>query len=527
MQMLRLKRFVPFLYLPFLLLTMMGCQLFSPAQTMTVLAGSELKDIEPLLDDIEQATGVRLAFEYIGTLDGAEALLSGQNVNYDLAWFSHGRYLSLLEQERGLIVTQEKTMLSPVVLGVKESKARQFGWLDNPQVTWQDIADKAAADDLRYAMTNPAASNSGFTALVGVAAALSGARDALEVGDINAAAMQDFFRGQKLTAGSSGWLAESYVASQDNLDGMINYESVLLGLNESGELREKLTLIYPQEGIITADYPLMLLNSAKRAEYDTLITYLRSPEFQKKLMTTTLRRPVIPGVPLDPRIPDPLLVELPFPNTVEVLNSLIFAYLDEQRVPAHAYFVLDVSGSMRGEGLADLKTAVNNLTGLDTSLTGQFSRFRAREQITMLTFNDFVNPGNDFTIDDTNPQGEDMTQIRGFVDDLEAQGGTAVYDALQEAYRQALAAQAADPDRYYTIVLMSDGENTDGMNAHDFADFYRHLPPEAHNIRTFTVLFGNADEAAMQEIADITGGRMFDGTQDALSLIFKQIRGYQ
>lgn len=69
---------------------------------------------------------------------------------------------------------------------------------------------------------------------------------------------------------------------------------------------------------------------------------------------------------------------------------------------------------MRGEGLADLKTAVNNLTGLDTSLTGQFSRFRAREQITILTFNDFVNPGNDFTIDDTNPQGKDMTQIRGF-----------------------------------------------------------------------------------------------------------------
>ncbi len=197
MQMLRLKRFVPFLYLPLLLLTMMGCQLFSPAKTITVLAGSELKDIEPLLDDIEQATGVRLAFEYIGTLDGAEALLSGQNANYDLAWFSHGRYLSLLEQERGLIVTQEKTMLSPVVLGVKESKARQFGWLDNPQVTWQDIADKAAADDLRYAMTNPAASNSGFTALVGVAAALSGARDALEVGDINAVAMQDFFQGAK------------------------------------------------------------------------------------------------------------------------------------------------------------------------------------------------------------------------------------------------------------------------------------------------------------------------------------------
>lgn len=74
---------------------------------------------------------------------------------------------------------------------------------------------------------------------------------------------------------------------------------------------------------------------------------------------------------------------------------------------------------------------------------------------------------------------------------------------------------------------MSDGENTDGDNARNFAEFYRQLPPEAQTIRTFTVLFGDADEAAMQEIADITGGRMFDGTQDSLSLIFKQIRGYQ
>ena len=41
---------------------------------------------------------------------------------------------------------------------------------------------------------------------------------------------------------------------------MINYESVLLSLNASGKLHEPLDLIYPSEGIVTADYPLLLLN---------------------------------------------------------------------------------------------------------------------------------------------------------------------------------------------------------------------------------------------------------------------------
>lgn len=75
--------------------------------------------------------------------------------------------------------------------------------------------------------------------------------------------------------------------------------------------------------------------------------------------------------------------------------------------------------------------------------------------------------------------------------------------------------------------LMSDGENTDGLSAQDFERYYQGLPAQGQEIRTFTVLFGNVDEKAMTELADLTGGRMFDGTADSLSFIFKQIRGYQ
>ena len=111
-----------------------------------------------------------------------------------------------------------------------------------------------------------------------------------------------------LTAGSSGFLADSYVRDQGTVDGIVNYESILLSLNAGGKLQEPLVLVYPKEGIITADYPFMLLNAAKKDAYDKVVTYLRSPDVQKRIMTDTLRRPAVPGVPLAQEIP--ALIEL-------------------------------------------------------------------------------------------------------------------------------------------------------------------------------------------------------------------------
>lgn len=507
-----------------LLPTLAGCW-GGDKNTLTVLAGSELHDLEPLFARIERETGVTLKPKYVGTLDGAELLMAGEET--DLAWFSHAKYLTLLQGANARVVAQEKIMLSPVVMGVKASKAKAWGWLDNPEITWRDIVAKAGSGELRFAMSNPAASNSGFTALVGVASAIAGTGRALEVGDIDNDALRELFKGQALTAGSSGWLAESYVKSQADLDGMVNYESVLLGLNASGTLDEELTLIYPKEGIITADYPLMLINNEKREQYDKLVTYLRSPEFQTEMMKSTLRRPVIPQVKLSAQFPDQLLIELPFPNSAEVVDQLLVAYLDEQRIPAHAFFVLDVSGSMEGDRLDDLKAALIGLTGVDGSLTGQFARFRNREQLTMMPFSSMVHDVHDFSITETASDSQSMTAIRDYVEGLSIQGGTAIYSSLQEAYQLASQAKAANPDRYYSIVLMSDGESNEGIDDDDFARFYSELPTDARAIRTFTILFGDADERAMEELAALTNGRMFNARSESLAVIFKQIRGYQ
>jgi len=52
-------------------------------------------------------------------------------------------------------------MLSPVVIGVKHSVAQSLGWSGSTKVTWADIANAAKAGTFHFAMTNPAASNSG------------------------------------------------------------------------------------------------------------------------------------------------------------------------------------------------------------------------------------------------------------------------------------------------------------------------------------------------------------------------------
>lgn len=505
-----------------------GERSFSSGNQLTLLAGSELKDIKPLLPEIESCAGVRLNFDYIGTLNGAERLASG--AEYDLAWFSHAKYMTLLPGTKDRIVTQEKIMLSPVVMGVKQSLARRWGWAtaaSNQPVTWRDIANKSANGDLTFAMTNPTASNSGFTALVGVSAALSGNTTEFDASTLDKTAMQGFFKGRTLTAGSSGWLAEAFEREQDRVDGIINYESVLLQLNRSGRLQEPLTLIYPQEGIITADYPLMLLNAEQRPRYEQLVACLKTAEMQTKLMQQTSRRPAIPQVKPDQQFEQKLLIELPFPRSIDAIDAVLFAYLDQQQKPSHTLFVLDTSGSMRGSRLAELKQALVNLTGSDTSLTGQFARFRLREKVTLLPFSSQPEPSTTYLITDTTATSRDMRNLRQQVQQLSAQGGTAIYSSLEQAYQLLSAAYAIDSDRYYSIVLLTDGQNTQGATAAAFQQNFAQLPENIQHVKVFPILFGNSDQQAMQQLADLTGGRVFDSSQSSLAAIFKTIRGYQ
>lgn len=505
------------------LMALGGCGDADRGPPLTILAGSELKDLEPLRADMEAAAGTPIEFTYTGSLDAVERLDAGER--FDAVWLSHGKYLQQTPSLKPRIKAAERTMASPVILGVKRSKAEALGWIGHDP-TWGEIAQAAADGRLSYAMTSPAASNTGFTALVGVASALAGTGDALELEAIRADRLADLFKGQKFIAGSSGWLADAYVERQAQLDGLINYESVILQLNAAGQLREPLVPVYPKEGIVTADYPLMLLDEARRETYTRLVGWLRTPEVQTRLSRETTRRPVVPGARIDPAIPERVLVELPFPASRSLLDALIDAYQARLRRPASTYFVVDTSGSMEGEGMTQLKASLAGLAGGDASLTGRFARFQAREQIHILPFSD--TPGAPLVVrmpDDTGAGAEPLERIRQFAEAMQPGGGTAIFASVRAAYQGALEARRSAPERQYGIVVMSDGVNRNGMTEEAFRSWYASLPPEDQGIPVFALLFGEADPAQLETIARLTGGRVFDGRNN-LRQAFKTIRGY-
>jgi Ca-activated chloride channel family protein len=81
--------------------------------------------------------------------------------------------------------------------------------------------------------------------------------------------------------------------------------------------------------------------------------------------------------------------------------------------------------------------------------------------------------------------------------------------------------------RYYTVVLMTDGQNNRGLTHSEFNDWYHAQGENVRGIPVFSILFGEGNAVELQELADLTGGKLFDSRSTALAAVFKEIRGYQ
>ncbi|MBK6999362.1 MAG: VWA domain-containing protein [Rhodoferax sp.] len=524
----------------------------SAQDVFTVLATSDLKDVQALEPMVEKATGVKLRFSFGGTMESTEAVLTGQSKT-DAAWFANARYLLSDPQGQTRVKLQEKIMLSPLVVGVSESHARTLGW-DQPetarQITWKVIAKAAQDGKLKYALSNPATSNQGFMALMGVVASAAQKSEALTAADVDRSAISGFIKGYKLVGDNSSYLSEKFIEQQNTrVNAFINYESWLLSLNQSGKLKEKLTLIYPHEGIATADYPLMLLNDAKREAYQKVVAYLKGEAAQTWLAKTTLRRPINTQVAQAQAalFPQGMLVELPFSTNRELADGLIGAYLNEFRTPIASTFVLDVSGSMNGNGRRQqLVEALQYIAGDDASLTGRIARLTNREKVWMLPFSDqafpptfFQLPGGEKSGDkpgagkglalqaDSQAKQEVLGQVRNFAEKLQMTGGTALYDAVLRALTNMNDERQKNPGYQYSVVAFTDGENNKGLSLAEFKAAYARLPEDVRAIPVFMVLFGEANEAALKDLVATTGGRVFDARKSSLYSVFKDIRAYQ
>jgi len=163
----------------------------------------------------------------------------------------------------------------------------------------------------------------------------------------------------------------------------------------------------------------------------------------------------------------------------------------DTEAPLSVVLVLDVSGSMTGQPLADARQAAARF--LDRLATG--------DRAALIAFSDSVNPEPQ-QLDARREMAftSDLSPMYDLIESLEAQGGTHLYNAMTKAVRLA----AGLPPGHRAILLLSDGRNEPAVVGDP--DEAIQLA-EAANVPVFVIGLGNGiDEPYLRRLANETGG---------------------
>ncbi|MCF4165318.1 VWA domain-containing protein [Zavarzinia compransoris] len=498
-----------------------------PAFDFEIVAGSENKILEPMVQEFCADQGVNCHISYLGSLDIGLSLRQGQEATVDAVWPAFSIWIDLFDSARR--VTHAKSISqNPVVLGIRKSKAEALGWTGKP-VSTADILAAVDARDLRFLMTSATQSNSGASAYLAMLAAARG-KPVLEAEDLDDPATLDqvtrLLRGVERSSGSSGWLGELYVESAKNgivYDAMWNYEAVLKEVNDTlrGRGEEPLWAVYPTDGVAIADSPLGFLERGRGREVEAffiaLQDYLLSAETQARIAVTGRRialgradqAPAEPDWNFDP---SRLVTAAQMPEAPVIYKALTL-YQEALRRPSLTALCLDFSGSMEGEGESALRHAVSFLFSPERA-SEVLVQWSSKDRIFVMPFSGQVTDiwiGTGGTDDQAKLLDEVMRQPVG--------GGTDMYACAQMAFTQMAPLIAAD-DYLPAIVIM-----TDGQSSGDPVQFLASRSDAEKRIPIFGITFGNADRQQLEVLAGATGARVFDGTKD-LTGAFRSARGY-
>lgn len=164
-----------------------------------------------------------------------------------------------------------------------------------------------------------------------------------------------------------------------------------------------------------------------------------------------------------------------------------------------AVFVADVSGSMDGEPLNNLKKSLLNgaqYIGNDCS-------------IGLVTFSNDVNVNLPIAKFDINHR----SFFAGAVEDMQALGGTAMYDGIIVGAKMLMDAKANNPNAKIMLFVLSDGEPNRGHNLNDVKDILAAL-----KIPVYTIGY-NADIQALQTLSSINEAASINA--DSEDVIYK------
>lgn len=508
-----------------------------PRVALHIVSGSENKSLEPLIKDWARDNKADVDITYLGSVDISRELSKGTETEFDAVWPANSLWIELGDTQK--VVKHDASVLrSPVVLGLRKSIAEDLGWVGRTDITIQDIHEAAQTGKFRLSMTSATQSNSGASAFFGFLYALADNPDVLTMDTLADEGLLDGVRDLLAqvdrSSGSSGWLAEALVDNYDSFDAMFNYEALVIEANQKlvSANQEPLYTIYPANGLSVADSPLGYISKgddAKETKFLELQEFLNSKEAQD-LLSSLGRRAGLIGLDAsgaDKAVWNPewgidltrAIAPIPTPSS-EVIGEALRLYQTELRKPSLTVWVLDVSGSMGGDPIQDLKNAMSLLLDPDAAAVNLLQP-SSRDVTIILPFNHNI-------LDPIVIEGSDATaseRALRYVNNLQADGGTDVYYAIYEAFEAMRPYSEAGTlfDFLPAIVAMTDGAS----DTENRTPLLTHMDdtPYTSDIPIHAIAFGNADKDQLDELSRLSIGRLFTAGDD-LAKALRSAKGY-
>ena len=491
-----------------------------------IVSGSESQEMEAVLEACERATGVDIEMSYQGSVDIMRILQQGGG-EYDGVWPASSLWLTLGDAEHK-VKYAESISTTPVVFGIRKSLAQELGFT-REDVSLKDILKAIQEGKLSFCMTSATQSNSGASAYIGFIQAFLDKNQAVTREDLEKQELQESLRellsGVERSSGSSDWLKDMFL--EGNYDAMVNYECLIISANRelTAQGKEPLYVVYPYDGLSLADSPLGYIdkgNEAKEEQFLKIKEYLLSEEAQTQIEATG-RRIGYSGVsPQNQEVFNPdwgidterILSPISMP-AADVLMEALNLYQTELRKPSLTVYCLDYSGSMAGEGQEQLEEAARTIF-VQEEASRYLLQASEKEIDSAILFGDEIN--GEYLVDE--PTAENLQALYEWICQAQPWGGTDIYRA---AIRGLDILSQYDLNQYTpAIILMTDGQSNGWTEFDDFVEAYEEM---GMDVPVFSIMFGDAQESQLAELAQYTNGRVFDGTEDLIGA-FRSVKGY-
>ena len=493
------------------------------SNVFSLISSSENKVFEEQIKSFAKKNKIDIDISYDDTLKITRRLNQGEK--YDAVWLANSIWTYAVDSNVTRISDTKATSINPIVFGIRKSKAEELGFVDK-EVYTDDLVRVVQEGKLKFSMPNPTTTNSGASAYLGILTSLAGnpevlTQEMLEDEELKEK-LKNFFSGVERSSGDEAYLEEMFV--KGDYEAVFTYESSIININKKLEAagKEILYAIYPVDGVSISDSPIGYIDQKdehKKEQYQLIANYLVSDEGQA-LLAKNGRRTWYGGVTdsADKSIFNPnwgidtthYISPLKYPSTT-VIKQALTLYQNSLRKPVHVVFCLDFSGSMWGEGIDQLRDAMDYI--LTDRAANDFLQFTGEDIIEVIPDNSKV---------DTvwySHSDEELLVLNERIKDLSPNGGTALYPAAQKAITLL---QNEDTSKYNTsVIVMTDGAGNVGKYS-DLENYYHSINS---NIPIYSIQFSAADITQLEKMAKLSNGKVFDG-RNSLIDAFMEVRGY-